>query len=145
VTVAIGILALVVACLTIFQSVLAAGPGRLKASTSAIDYYARYTTSTFNWQELRVRTTTKVPFIDIPNLIDEAYARLIFSADGRIAPIDLWTSSEDSTHEMTTQLSGAGWANLLNMFHHAADVSPFGWSERGTTREADKLYNRLRA
>jgi hypothetical protein len=39
-TAAIGVLALIVACITVFQSLLAAGPGRRKASRTSIGAFA---------------------------------------------------------------------------------------------------------
>ena len=63
---AIGILALIVAMMTVFQGALTAGPGRLKASSRAIGpvYYLK-TRTEFSWIELRFRTTAWVPYIDV--------------------------------------------------------------------------------
>lgn len=63
-TAAIGLLALIIAIITVFQSLLGAGPGRLKASKAAIGIYSKDTKTRFHWDELRFRTTAKVPFID---------------------------------------------------------------------------------
>lgn len=64
-TVAIGVLALIVAATTVFQGALSAGPGRLKASSRAIGpiYYLK-TKTDFSWTELRFRTTAWIPYID---------------------------------------------------------------------------------
>jgi hypothetical protein len=62
-TAAIGILALVVAMTTVFQGLLGAGPGRLKASKAAIGPYSRNTKTKFDRAELRYRTTAMVPFV----------------------------------------------------------------------------------
>jgi hypothetical protein len=64
-TVAIGILAFIVAITTVFQGALAAGPGRIKASRRAIGGFSQYSRSRFDWTELRVRTTAIVPSIHI--------------------------------------------------------------------------------
>ena len=65
VTVAIGVLALIVAATTVFQGALSAGPGRLKASSRAIGpfYYSKSRTE-FSLTELRFRTTARIPYID---------------------------------------------------------------------------------
>lgn len=63
ITAAIGVLALLVASFTVFQGLLAAGPGRLKASSSAIGYYARYSKSSFQFAEMRVRTIAYTPLL----------------------------------------------------------------------------------
>lgn len=67
-TVAIGALAFIVACMTVFQGALASGPGRIKASSRAIGDWSQYSHSRFDRKELRVRTTTLVPFIEIFNI-----------------------------------------------------------------------------
>lgn len=64
VTAAIGVLALIVALTTVFQGTLAAGPGRLKASRSAIGAWANFTETRFSWTEIRIRSTAFVPFVD---------------------------------------------------------------------------------
>ncbi len=69
VTAAIGVLALIIAVLTVFQGALAAGPGRLKASKTALGPYAAFTKSHFSWTELRVRTVAKVPFMELRPLL----------------------------------------------------------------------------
>ena len=51
-TAAIGVLALVIAGVTVFQGLLSAGPGRLKASKTAIGPYAAKTKTRFDWHEL---------------------------------------------------------------------------------------------
>ncbi|KAL2069459.1 hypothetical protein VTL71DRAFT_14138 [Oculimacula yallundae] len=62
-TAAIGVLAVIVAGITVFQGLLSAGPGRLKASKAAIGTFAVNTKTKFHWDELRYRTTARVPFI----------------------------------------------------------------------------------
>ena len=63
VTAAIGVLALVVALITVGQGLLAAGPGRIKASTQAIGPFSIHTRSRFDRTELALRTTARVPLI----------------------------------------------------------------------------------
>jgi hypothetical protein len=62
-TAAIGILAFLVAVATVFQGMLGAGPGRVKASSAAIGTWSKKTRTRFDWYELRLRTTAKVPYI----------------------------------------------------------------------------------
>lgn len=63
VTAAIGVLALIVAGITVFQGLLAAGPGRIKASRPAIGPFAIHSRSVFDRTELALRTTARVPLI----------------------------------------------------------------------------------
>lgn len=63
VTAAIGVLALVIAAITVFQGLLAAGPGRLKASNLAIGIFSIHSRSRFDRTELALRTTARVPLI----------------------------------------------------------------------------------
>ena len=63
VTLCIGILALIVAVITVFQGLLAAGPGRLKASNMAIGVFSIHSRSRFDRTEIALRTTARVPLI----------------------------------------------------------------------------------
>ena len=63
ITAAIGLLALIIACITVFQGLLAAGPGRLKASNLAIGPFSIHSRSRFDRTELALRTTARVPLI----------------------------------------------------------------------------------
>lgn len=63
VTAAIGILALIIAAITVGQGLLAAGPGRLKASYQAIGPFSIHSRSRFDRTELALRTTARVPLI----------------------------------------------------------------------------------
>jgi hypothetical protein len=63
VTLLIGVLALFIALATVFQGLLFAGPGRLKATWRAVGPWSKYTTTKFSWTEFRFRTTTWVPYI----------------------------------------------------------------------------------
>lgn len=63
VTAAIGVLALIIAAITVFQGLLAAGPGRLKASNLAIGIFSDLSRSRFDRTELALRTTARVPLI----------------------------------------------------------------------------------
>ncbi|KIW07565.1 uncharacterized protein PV09_01521 [Verruconis gallopava] len=91
-TAAIGALALIVAIMTVFQGALAAGPGRIKASERAIGEWSRYSQSRMDRQELRVRTTTLVPFIqifdesgDLPRTIDEEIGKRLKGSHAVVA------------------------------------------------------------
>lgn len=63
VTAAIGLLALIIAAITVFQGLLAAGPGRLKASNLAIGVFSIHSRSRFDRTEFALRTTARVPLI----------------------------------------------------------------------------------
>ncbi|KIW52480.1 hypothetical protein PV05_08114 [Exophiala xenobiotica] len=68
-TAAIGALALLIACITVFQGLLTAGPGRIKASKLAIGPYAKRSKSRFDFTELSLRTVVFVPSIGSENRI----------------------------------------------------------------------------
>ena len=63
ITAAIGVLALVIAILTVFQGILAQGPGRLKSSRAAIGPWAARTITKLNLGEFRFRSTAYVPYL----------------------------------------------------------------------------------
>ncbi|KAL5611370.1 hypothetical protein FOBRF1_007487 [Fusarium oxysporum] len=69
-TAAIGFVALFFAALTIGQSLLAAGPGRLKSGAYAIGPWARLNKREFDWSEMRFRTGSYTPV-----LIEQAVIR----------------------------------------------------------------------
>jgi hypothetical protein len=70
-TAALSILGFIVATVTLIQGLLAAGPGRLKASRSAVGYaYSQKAHTHFDRTELRFRTLTRVPILDIYKLLD---------------------------------------------------------------------------
>lgn len=60
-TAAIGIVAVAVAVTAVFQGVLAAGPGRLKASEGAIGPWSSLNKIHFDWRDFRYRTVAQVP------------------------------------------------------------------------------------
>lgn len=66
VTAVIGILALVIAVLTVGQGLLAAGPGRLKSSRNALGPWAKFSKRTFDWSEMRFRTIAYTPILVAP-------------------------------------------------------------------------------
>lgn len=69
-TALLSILGLLVAVIALFQALLAAGPGRLKASQSAIgEYYNASARTRFDWHELRLRTTVDVPIITLDSVL----------------------------------------------------------------------------
>lgn len=85
VTAAIGILALVVALITVFQGVLAAGPGRLKASNLAIGPFSIHSKSRFDRSEIALRTTARVPLITYDvlyhRIVRQKYTPLLIDGD----------------------------------------------------------------
>ncbi|KAG4436892.1 hypothetical protein IFR05_007618 [Cadophora sp. M221] len=108
-TVAIGILAFIVATLTVFQGILAAGPGRLKASRGAIGDYAAFSKSRINGQEFRVRTVTQVPFLRLPTR-QWGTVRLTKAGD------EIGGSRTLSWPFLSEKEYAGGWANLLALF-----------------------------
>ncbi|CZS96806.1 hypothetical protein WAI453_010167 [Rhynchosporium graminicola] len=62
-TAVIGVLAVIVPGITVFQGLLSAGPSRLKASKAAIGVPAGKTNTQFHRDEFQYRTTPMVPFI----------------------------------------------------------------------------------
>ncbi|KAK5459612.1 hypothetical protein LTS15_003741 [Exophiala xenobiotica] len=69
-TAILSILALLVASLALLQGLLAAGPGRLKASQNVLGFtYGKTARTRFDWTEWRFRTTVQVPIIDVPQII----------------------------------------------------------------------------
>ncbi|KAK6530357.1 hypothetical protein TWF694_003713 [Orbilia ellipsospora] len=121
-TAVIGFLALVIAVVAVFQSLLAAGPGRLKASQTAIGRYSRFSRSRFSWIEMRLRSTAYTPMID-------AYALYrLKSKPMRETPTTPSSAAEWSKEgkgfdkSATTAAPGepqppAGWLILLEYIH----------------------------
>ncbi|TKA54065.1 hypothetical protein B0A49_11369, partial [Cryomyces minteri] len=121
-TVAIGVLALVVAATTVFQGALTAGPGRLKASKNAIGEYSETRRTKLSWTELRFRTTVNVPFIG--GLEHQFLYRLHGTAGNAIVR---------DTPDAKTTLYPAGWLNLLRAtrlppLEPRSQVSMWDWS-----------------
>ena len=97
---AIGILALTVATMTVFQGALSAGPGRLKASSRAIGpHYHQKAKTEFSWTELRFRTTAWVPYIDHLGWYSEPWT----GASRTVIPFK----------KSPNGMYGAGWHNLI--------------------------------
>lgn len=69
-TAILSILGLLVALLALLLGLLAAGPGRLKASQNALGHVYGITARTrFDWSEWRFRTTVQVPVIDLAQIL----------------------------------------------------------------------------
>jgi hypothetical protein len=99
-TAALSVLGFVVASFTLMQGFLAAGPGRLKASRSAVgSAYSRKAHTRFDRTELRFRTLVRVPILDVDKLADMKVPH-----GGILVP--LGSSSERSPLQ-------AGWSRLL--------------------------------
>jgi len=109
-TAALSILGFIVATVTLIQGLLAAGPGRLKASRSALGQaYSQRAHTRFDRTELRFRTLVHVPVLDIYKLIgtEEVSApprqrRIRVSGDHTVAG-----SREDPSWSL------ASWSRLL--------------------------------
>jgi hypothetical protein len=112
-TAATGILALIIACIAVFQGLLAAGPGRLKASRSAIGPWTKLTKSRFDWVELGLRTTAQVPFL-----------RLLYM-DNALAPGGRADRRPTDSSAITDV--AASWLPLLQ---RAGLADPYYWETR---------------
>lgn len=64
-TVAIGVLAFLVAVVTTFQGCFAARPRRLKAGYQVIGPWHVHSDVSFNWYQLAARSQAKMPFLDM--------------------------------------------------------------------------------
>ncbi|KAF3932067.1 hypothetical protein ABW20_dc0105356 [Dactylellina cionopaga] len=114
-TAVIGVLALIVAVLTVFQGALAAGPGRLKASQPAIGWDSQFSKSTFSTVEMRVRSIAYTPFLDSLSLVKSLDDHARHKGKG------IFRGSKPPTHAIRTDidyskqpLPPAGWLTLLN-------------------------------
>ena len=67
-TATIGIIAAILAILAVWQGLLNAGVGRIKANRRAIGDFSKHTTHEFSWREFRFRTMARTPYISIPSL-----------------------------------------------------------------------------
>lgn len=117
-TVAIGALAFIVACITVFQGLLAAGPGRIKASRRAIGEWSEFSRSRFDYTELRVRSTALVPFIqifpdtgDLPRTLDWGS-----KSTGRYADV-LGLLGDAQKSQRRKEKMKAIWKRGLSRFH----------------------------
>lgn len=120
ITAAIAVLALIVACVTVFQGLLAAGPGRIKASKLAIGPFSQHTRSRFDRTELALRTTARMPLItwDVVyyrvvrqkynGMLDGRRKALPTSPQGRPGVADSRRHQYDSTASWLTLLSAIG-------------------------------------
>ncbi|EPS39394.1 hypothetical protein H072_6830 [Dactylellina haptotyla CBS 200.50] len=128
-TAVIGALALIIAILAIFQGLLAAGPGRLKASQTAIGRYSRFSRTHFSWFEMRVRSTAYTPMIDSYALfrLKSKPVRESPTSDASFADYsekDVSVSNEKRRLRMREPQPPAGWLILLE-YIHLADYEGF--------------------
>ena len=71
-TALLGCLGFIVAALALGQALLAAGPGRVKASKTALGpIFSRSAKTRFDWTELRVRTHVSVPELDVDQVLNK--------------------------------------------------------------------------
>jgi len=68
VSVAIGVAAFLISFVAIFQGLLAAGPGRIKASSNAIGKFSKLSKGKISWIEFAWRSTAKTPLITFDDL-----------------------------------------------------------------------------
>lgn len=128
-TAILSILALFVATLALLQGVLAAGPGRLKASQSVIGFiYGQTARTRFDWTEWRFRTTVQVPIIDLPQII---------SASRK------WDT--ESRVERNASVLGRGprllyWIFTCSLLRHQSATNVGEGQHRNTTRKPRKRH-----
>lgn len=109
-TAALSILGFIVATVTLVQGLLAAGPGRLKASRSAVGYvYSQKAHTRFDWTELRFRTLIRVPVLNVHKLLD----RDKIPASNRSRFINVSGSRNTSATLNGSSWALAGWSRLL--------------------------------
>jgi hypothetical protein len=109
-TAALSILGFVVATVTLIQGLLAAGPGRLKASRSAVGLvYSHKARTRFDKTELRFRTLIRVPVLDIYKLLGVEEIGLSTHQSVTRAPR---TRNVSDIPEQSSR-SLAGWSRLL--------------------------------
>lgn len=145
-TAAIGALALLIACITVFQGLLAAGPGRIKASKVAIGPFARGSRSRFDFTEIGLRTVAFVPALNQVNQIhrierdfshhsccskcDPAVGRTESAASWLrllvelgISDPRLWSHIARPTDNLPADISAAPAAGLVSFLAHLAAVA----------------------
>ncbi|KIX04728.1 uncharacterized protein Z518_05598 [Rhinocladiella mackenziei CBS 650.93] len=145
-TAAIGALALLIACVTVFQGLLAAGPGRIKASKVAIGPFAERSQSRFDFTELGLRTLAFVPSINGMNQIhrierdfrnhpccskyDPAVGRsesgaswLRLLIELGVSDPNLWSHVGRQTDNLPTDISAAPAAGSVSFLAHLAAVA----------------------
>jgi hypothetical protein len=111
-TAALSVLGFVVTLFALFQALLAAGPGRLKASSSAVgENYGKKAHTRFDRVELRFRTVAKVPLIDLSELTEGSnLTRPAASSERRFALPGIVSKFFPGKE---VHRSGAGWYRLL--------------------------------
>lgn len=96
-------LALLISITTVFQAILGAGPGRLKASKRAIGpFYSQRTRTKFSWTEVRFRTIAWCPLID-----------QVQWANKPEPPAAIQHKSHSVLNKPTNSIYGASWLNLI--------------------------------
>ena len=109
-TAALSILGFVVAIVTLIQGLLAAGPGRLKASRSAVGFaYSQKALTRFDRTELRFRTLVRVPVLDITKLLGTENA----SVPNGGSKSRTWRGRNVEAFPGEVSRSLAGWSRLL--------------------------------
>ncbi|KAK4186489.1 hypothetical protein QBC35DRAFT_501046 [Podospora australis] len=109
-TVPIGIFAALFAAITIYQAVLASGPGRRKSNSRAIGPWAAYTRSEWSWRELNRLSFATTPLMRLgemlPNL--EQYLDL----DTQLPP--RWHSGPEPEDSVATWLRFLTYTGLID-------------------------------
>ena len=136
VTAATGFLALIIACIAVFQGLLAAGPGRFKASRSAIGPWSAKTRSRFDWTDFGLRTIAEVPFLKLDGSLDCKNHSIFYDNVLNLDPHrdlmyptvrDYGNTAKNNTCGINTSHATASWLTLL---YGAGFVSLKSWEAR---------------
>ncbi|KAJ9652158.1 hypothetical protein H2198_008580 [Neophaeococcomyces mojaviensis] len=101
-TVAIGVAAFLISFVAIFQGLFAAGPGRIKASASAIGVFSKLSKGRLSWIEFAWRSTAYTPLITYDDLHTRVMKQTPCVPHGTNYPFRAGTVS-----------TGATWLHLL--------------------------------
>ncbi|RYP84723.1 hypothetical protein DL770_005175 [Monosporascus sp. CRB-9-2] len=105
-TVPIGIIAALFALVTVFQAVLAAGPGRRKSNRNAIGEWSQYTRRKWSWPDMTMLSIARTPILRTPRIIT-----LLEAAKERV---DEWAAEDFGNQNATDYEVAATWWSLLD-------------------------------
>ena len=118
-TAPIGLLALVFSILTIYQGIVSAGQGRLKATRRTIGPWAAYTQYLPDWKGLRLRATAHVPvltMLELSKAFDIAEKTVEAAETSQYVP-KRFAREERKTSIGSLYVYPATWVNLLELLN----------------------------
>lgn len=118
-TAPIGLLALVFSILTIYQGIVSAGQGRLKATRRTIGPWAAYTQYLPDWKGLRFRATAHVPVLTMSELSKafEIAVKAVERAERPQYDPKRFAREEKKTSIGALCVYPATWVNLLELLN----------------------------